>query len=99
MKNWNPKIYSGIMFLVVAISLPVTIFLVNRPQTLEQQAAQKVPEPTIADAGCPIKNPDGTKNICRPEPYCLTGEKMKFNGNEECSQLLGKEGSCCTSEK
>lgn len=95
----NLKILTGVVFLVAAIALPVTIFLVNQPQETRQQAAT-IPEATVTiTPGCPAVNPDGTTNTCRPQTYCLAGEKVKYEGNEMCTQALSRSSFCCTVPK
>ena len=93
------KILTGVVFLVVAISLPVTIFLVNTPQNNRPEATEiESAAPTQAlPAGCPAVNPDGTSNTCRAQEYCNAGETVKYDGNEMCSTSLGRTAYCCTS--
>jgi hypothetical protein len=90
------KILSGIVFLVVAVSLPVTIFLVNQPQNIQQQATEIPSVEVTTMPGCPAVNPDGTTNTCRPQSYCNSGETVKYDGNEMCTNSLGREAFCCT---
>ena len=83
--------------MVVAISLPVTIFLVNQPQNIRQEAGEIPSAQTITSTpGCPAVNSDGTTNTCRPQSYCNTGEIVKYEGNEMCTTTLGQESFCCT---
>ena len=93
------KILSGIVFLIVAISLPVTIFLVNRPQSIKQQATEVPSAATSVPPGCPAVNPDGTTNTCRLQSYCNPGETVKYDGNEMCTTTLGRDSFCCTAPK
>ena len=91
------KILSGIVFLVIAISLPVTIFLVNQPQDIRQQADEVPSAPIVTSSpGCPAVNPDGTPNTCRPQSFCNPGETVKYDGNEMCTSSLGRASYCCT---
>lgn len=92
------KALTGIVFLVVAISLPVTIFLVNTPQTNQQQADEvQSAQPTAAMApGCPAVNSDGSSNTCRAQSFCDPGETVKYDGNEMCTTTLGRDAFCCT---
>ncbi len=92
------KALTGIVFLVVAISLPVTIFLVNTPQSNQGQAdviQGASPTPVLA-AGCPAVNSDGSSNTCRAQSFCNPGETVKYDGNEMCTTSLGREAFCCT---
>lgn len=96
--NEGSKIIGGIVFLFVAISLPVTIFLVNQQQYVRPQAdvIQSADiSPTTAQ-GCPAINSDGTSNICRPQSFCNPGETVKYEGNEMCTTSLGRTAFCCT---
>ncbi len=90
------KIISGIIFLVVAVSLPVTIFMVNQNQDIRQQA-DEIPTTLITTTpGCPAVNSDGTTNTCRPQAFCNTGETVKYDGNDMCTTSLGRQAFCCT---
>ncbi len=94
--NYVSKILTGIVFAVVAISLPVTMFLVNQPQNIKQEATA-IPSVMVTVApGCPAVNSDGTSNICRPQSYCEPGETVKYDGNEMCTSSLGRAAFCCT---
>ncbi len=98
--NENQKLmYGAISIGIVAIILPVTIFVVNQQQDIRQQASQEIAAPTLPPVvkGCPETNPDGTKNTCRPTLYCLTGEQVRYEGNDECTKRLNRESFCCTS--
>ena len=97
--NGGIKTLGGIVFLFVAISLPVTIFLVNQRQTLAPQATE-VPSAQISvSPGCPAVNPDGSTNTCRPQTFCETGETVKYEGNEMCTTSLDRDSFCCTLPK
>lgn len=78
--------------------LTVTLFLVNQPQDIRQQASSvtSLPTPTLEPAGCPDANPDGRVNICRSEATCHAGEFEKESGKDECTARLGKLSKCCT---
>lgn len=93
------KILTGIVFLVVAISLPVTIFMVNQTQNIRQEASEIPSADVASNPGCPAVNPDGTTNICRPQAYCEEREIVKYDGNEMCTTSLGRESFCCTQPK
>jgi hypothetical protein len=93
------KILGGLVFLGVAISLPVTIFLVNQRQTLTPQAKELPSAQISITPGCPAVNPDGSTNICRPQSYCNPGEIVKYEGNEMCTTSLGRNSFCCTIPK
>ncbi|OGH25771.1 MAG: hypothetical protein A3C27_01890 [Candidatus Levybacteria bacterium RIFCSPHIGHO2_02_FULL_39_36] len=93
------KTISGIVFLFVAISLPVTIFLVNQKQDIRQEATEVPSSEVTGTPGCPAVNPDGTTNTCRPQSYCLSGEIVKYDGNEMCTTSLGRQAFCCTQPK
>lgn len=97
--NDASKILTGIVFIVVAISLPITIFLVNQSQDIRQQATEVPSAETTSAPGCPAANPDGTTNICRPQTYCEPGETVKYDGNEMCTNSLGRNSFCCTKTK
>jgi len=97
MGNNRLNVLSGIIFIIVAISLPVTIFLVNQPQDIRQQASE--PTLPVGAPGCPAVNSDKTTNTCRPQPYCEPGETIKYEGNDMCTTSLGKESFCCTQPK
>ncbi|HVT00959.1 MAG TPA: hypothetical protein VHE53_01845 [Patescibacteria group bacterium] len=94
------KIFTGIVFLVIAVSLPVTIFLVNKPQDIRQHA-DEVPSAIQVTSvpGCPAVNSDGSVNTCRPQSYCNPGETVKYDGNEMCTTSLGRTAYCCTQKK
>jgi|SRR3989344_817483 len=91
------KVLTGIVFLIVAVSLPVTIFMVNQRQNIRQEATE-IPSADVvtSNLGCPAVNPDGTTNICRPQTYCEDQEIVKYDGNEMCTMSLGKASFCCT---
>ena len=93
------KVLGGLVFLLVAISLPVTIFLVNQRQTLTPQATEIPSAQVTTSPGCPAVNPDGSTNICRPQTYCNPGEIVKYEGNEMCTTSLVRESFCCTIPK
>lgn len=81
----------------VGVVLSITIFLVNQPQDIRQQASTTIAAtPTVEPPGCPATNPDGRENICRSEATCHAGEYEKENGKEECTTRLGKLSRCCT---
>lgn len=91
------KILTGIVFLVVAVSLPATIFLVNQSTSIKQEASVVQQAPIVTTMpGCPAINPDGTANTCRPQSFCEPGETVKYDGNEMCANSLGRAAFCCT---
>lgn len=91
-------LFGALTVVAVGIMLPITIFMVSRPQDIRQQASVKLNNqisPTISVPGCPEKNADGTINICRPLVKCPLGETVKDDGNTECSSRLQKPSICC----
>ena len=97
--NDGTKVLGGLVFLLVAISLPVTIFLVNQRQTLTPQATEVPSAQVTTHPGCPAINPDSSTNTCRPQTYCNPGEIVKYEGNEMCTTSLGRDSFCCTIPK
>lgn len=98
--NSNDKkmFFSALTVIAVGIMLPITMFMLNRPQDIRQQASNKLnnqPSPTISVPGCPEKNGNGTINICRPQVKCPLGETIKEDGNAECVSRLQKPSICC----
>ena len=93
------KILGGIVFIVVSISLPVTIFLVNQPQNIQQQATEIPSTQVTSMPGCPAVNSDGSVNTCREQSYCNPGETVKYDGNSMCTSSLGRDAFCCTQPK
>ncbi|MDO8269793.1 MAG: hypothetical protein Q7T54_03940 [Candidatus Levybacteria bacterium] len=92
------SILSFVSVIGVGFVLAVTIFLVNQPQDIRQQASSAVsPTPVVEEeAGCPTQNSDGRSNVCRAEAACPAGEIEKENGKSDCTQRLGKIARCCT---
>ena len=97
--NDGTKVLGGLVFLLVAISLPVTIFLVNQRQTLTPKASEIPSAQVTTSLGCPAVNPDSSTNTCRPQAYCNPGEIVKYEGNEMCTTSLGRDSFCCTIPK
>lgn len=98
--NSNDKkmLFSALTVVAVGIMLPITIFMVSRPQDIRQQASNSLNSkisPAISTPGCPEKNADGTTNICRPQIKCPLGEIVKEDGNAQCSSRLQKSSICC----
>lgn len=89
-------LFNTVTFLAVAILLPITIFMVNRPQDIRQQASIESEGlgPTSIP-GCPAENEDGTTNVCRAQLKCPIGETVKEDGNSECSERLQQTAICC----
>jgi len=99
MNSENKKMLFGAFTVIaVGIMLPITIFMVNRPQDIRQQASNNLKTQTLPSAavpGCPETNADKTVNICRPQLKCPLGETVKIDGSAECTSRLQKPSICC----
>lgn len=87
-------VVGALLVLMIAIVLPITVFVFSQQQTNRQEASGT--NAYDFPAGCPSTNPDRSMNTCRPQLSCLKDEYIKWDGNDECNQKLAVPSYCCS---